>query len=104
MKLKTILAVSSLAILLVGLGTILPVNTRPMAANAAQVSDKDLSNLPDPNRPSYDMWGNKFSYDGVLLETGTCPYSDPITGQANPLCPAAPTVAPEAAPQLCEGK
>jgi hypothetical protein len=104
MKSKLLSVVLIVAFLLISLSTLLPVNTRPMAANAAQVSDKDPSNLPDPNRPSYDMWGNKFSYDGVLLETGACPYSDPITGQANPYCPAAPTVAPEAAPQLCEGK
>lgn len=36
------------------------------------VNDKDIQNsLPDPNRPYFDGCGNKFDYQGNLLEAGT---------------------------------
>lgn len=42
---------------------------------------------PNPNRPYFDAWGNQFTYNGKLIDTGQCPYTDPINGQPNPYCP-----------------
>ena len=41
----------------------------------------------NPDRPSYDLWGNKWSYNGKLLKVGKCPYIDPISKSPNPYCP-----------------
>lgn len=54
-------------------------------------SDKTIS-LPDPNRPYFDMWGNKFDYMGNLIYIGNCPYIDPISNEPNPYCPDNPTL------------
>lgn len=41
---------------------------------------------PDPNRPYYDMWGNKFDYMGNLIWAACPNQPDPITGKDNPYC------------------
>jgi hypothetical protein len=41
---------------------------------------------PDPNRPSYDLWGNEWTATGTLIHA-TCPnVKDPISGKDNPEC------------------
>lgn len=42
-------------------------------------NDKDLGNsLPDPDRPYFDACGNKYAYDGTLIEKGTgCDQASP---------------------------
>lgn len=91
MKTKLILGVLSAAIILTGITAVLPAQTRPQLANAAQTSDKCYDNCTDPDRPYFDMWGNQFAYDGTLLHVATCPYTDPISHQPNPYCPAVVT-------------
>lgn len=40
----------------------------------------------DPNRPSYDLWGNEWTATGTLIHA-TCPnVKDPISGKDNPEC------------------
>ena len=69
-------------------------NNVPTGANASGAcasNDKCSSNCTDPNRPSYDLWGNKFDATGHLL-WAACPNKpDPISGKDNPycVCPAA---------------
>lgn len=86
MKLRNILLAGlSAGILAVGINTVLPVQAQPKPANVSQASDKDPT-PPNPNRPYFDMWGNKFTYDGQLI-TAACPnVPDPITHQDNPKC------------------
>ncbi len=40
---------------------------------------------PDPNRPTYDVWGNKFTYNGKLLKV-SAECVDPISHKHNPYC------------------
>lgn len=99
-KLKLFAATLALAFFMVGITTVLPVETQPQPASAAD-SGKECVNdnsCTDPDRPSFDLWGNKFDAYGKLLSVGTCPYSDPISGQPNPYCdtyvPHTPTGCP----------
>ncbi|TAL08202.1 MAG: hypothetical protein EPO02_13525 [Nitrospirae bacterium] len=57
------------------------------------LSEKDPT-PPDPNRPYYDIYSNKFSFDGKLLHAN-CPDTDPITHQNNPYCPSTEPVVPK---------
>lgn len=52
----------------------------------AAASEKTLIQ-PDPYRPYYDMWGNKWSYDGILIKAACPNKPDPITHKDNPECP-----------------
>lgn len=42
----------------------------------------------DPNRPYFDMWGNRFDYMGNLLTVSKTCRTDPISNQPNPYCPS----------------
>lgn len=82
---KRFLAALALALLIIGVAAALPAKTRTQPANASD-NGKCYENCTDPDRPQYDMWGNKFDAYGNLLQVGTCPYSDPISGKPNPYC------------------
>lgn len=61
--------------------------TPPYDKVLALADDKITPNLPDPNRPYFDLWGNEFTYNGTLLKAAPC-VTDPISGQQNPIsCP-----------------
>lgn len=53
-------------------------------------SDKCYTNCTDPNRPSFDGWGNEWDYMGNLINAACPNVNDPISGQPNPecVCPA----------------
>lgn len=98
-KTKLILGSVAFYIALCVANVALPATISPVPASAAQTSDKDPSNdLPNPDQPYYDLWGNEFAFDGTLMRVSTCPYSDPISGKPNPYCdtyvPHTPTGCP----------
>ena len=75
----------------------LPSNCQPTQVPAdyeecqKDTTGKCYTNCTDPNRPSYDLWGNEWDYIGNLIHA-TCPnVADPISKQDNPecVCPAA---------------
>lgn len=91
---KSIIAALTASLLINAVLFILPAQTRTQPASAAQTSEKEIS-LPDPYRPSYDLWGNQWSYDGKLLHA-VCPnVPDPISGKDNPECPKPKKAAPK---------
>ena len=83
--LKPILSALAVALLITGVIALLPAQSRPQPASAAATSEKDPT-PPDPNRPYYDQWGNKFQWDGVLLDAACPNVPDTTSGQDNPKC------------------
>lgn len=62
-----------------------------------QCGGKDTT-PPNPNRPSFDVWGNEFDYMGNLINAAPCT-TDPISKQPNPYsCTPPQTPAPVVAP------
>lgn len=59
-------------------------NTQPQPAIEAQ-NGKDIIQS-DPYRPSFDIWGNEWSYDGKLIHAACPNVPDPISGKDNPEC------------------
>jgi hypothetical protein len=66
----------------VGAFTYMYIGTNPVHA----LSDKCYSECTDPNRPSFDQWGNEFDYMGNLIHAACPNVPDPISGQDNPKC------------------
>lgn len=98
---KLILSAVALSFMIVGISTALPVQTRPARAVA---SEKD-TNPPDPYRPSFDTWGNKWSYDGKLIKAQCPNVPDPISGKDNPECKITkPKPAPAKKSVQCRGQ
>lgn len=90
-RIPQIIAVLALVIFITGVGMALPAQTRTQPAYA---NEKDPA-PPNPYRPSFDMWGNQWSYDGKLLHA-VCPnVPDPITGKDNPECKVVKKPAPK---------
>lgn len=87
-----------------------------LKVSALGASDKCINDNPksycqpptDPNRPSFDQWGNEYDYQGNLISTGSCD-GDPIDGP-NPKCLApqlstpAPTIDNQIVNQSFQGK
>lgn len=82
---KPILGTLAVALLLTGVIGLAAMQAPPQQANAAGTSEKDPT-PPDPNRPYYDQWGNKYQYDGVLLDAACPNVPDSTSGQDNPKC------------------
>lgn len=56
----------------------------------ASTDDVKCTDCMNPQRPYFDIWGDKFDYKGSLIEVGDCPYSDPISHLPNPYCQQQP--------------
>lgn len=86
-----ILATIAASLAIVTILTALPAQTRTQPAVA---SDKELIQS-DPYRPSFDMWGNQWSYDGKLMHAACPNVPDPISHKDNPECKAVKKPAPK---------
>lgn len=74
-------------------------------ADEVQQIDNKWPQAPDPNRPYFDLWGNRFDYNGNLLNVSETCYPDNQAGP-NPYCqtPTTPNNSIiEAAPAASEG-
>lgn len=56
----------------------------PLSPTAYADSGKCYSSCTNPNRPSYDLWGNEFDAYGNLIKAAPCT-TDPISKQPNPI-------------------